>query len=227
MSDESTSTQGQEAPQGVNETPATQTPAVPADAPQEGAQHGDDFAALPEWAQKEIRSLRGESAAQRTARQQAETKAQQDADARVQAILKAAGIETGDDGEDPVKAAATAREQAEAQARQARLELAVYRAAPTANGDAAALLDSRAFLTRVADLDPSDQDAITGAIRDAIKDTPRLAVAQAAPRSGADFTGGTGAGAITPEKFAAMTGAERNALYRSDPDTYARLAGQA
>ena len=181
---------------------------------------------LPEWAQREIRNLRGESAQQRTARQQAEQAAQEKADERTRAILKAAGIETGDD-EDPEKAAEKdrqAREAAESEARAARVELAVFKAAPGKNADPAALLDSRSFLDRIKDLDPTDGDALAAAIGEAVEDNPRLATVQAAARSSADFTGGSGDGAITQEKFDAMTMQQRQELYRSDVDTYRRLA---
>ena len=183
---------------------------------------------LPEWAQREIRNRRAESAQQRTARQQAEQAAQEKADERTRAILKAAGIETSDD-EDPQQAAEKdrqAREAAEQEARSARVELAVYRAAPGKNADPSALLDSRSFLDRIKDLDPTDGDALAAAIGEAVEDNPRLATVQAAARSSADFTGGSGDGAITPEKFRAMGMQERNALYQSDPDTYRRLAAQ-
>ncbi|MFE5777085.1 hypothetical protein [Brachybacterium sp. NPDC056505] len=206
--------------QEANTPPTPQAPTEPSNGPEKGTQSVED---LPDWAQTLIRKTRDEAAQNRTARN---TEREQ-ADARVAAILKAAGIETDDDTEDPVKAAEAdrqAREKAEQDARTARVELAVYRAAPAANGDAAALLDSRSFLDRITDLDPSDQDAITGAIRDAIKDAPRLAATQAAARSGADFTGGTGDGAITPQKFRDMDMQQRNELFLSDPDTYRRLA---
>lgn len=157
------------------------------EAPREATAEPENVQDLPEWAQRLIRDTRREAAEARTHR-----KAEQEqADARVKAILQAAGIETGDADEDPVKAAAAAREKAESDARQARLELAVHRAASGVNGDPAALLDSRAFLARVSDIDPDDREAITSAIRDAIKDSPRLAATQAADRSSADFTGGT------------------------------------
>lgn len=176
---------------------------------------------LPDWAQRELRRGRDDSGRYRSERDAAKT----EADERIQAILKAAGIEPDEDSnEDPVQAAAAAREQAEADARAARVELAVFRAAPDNNADATALLDSRAFLARVQDLDPTDTDALAAAIGQAVEDNPRLAATQAAARSSADFTGGDGDGAITQEKFRDMTMQQRNELYASDPDTYRRLA---
>lgn len=54
-----------------------------------------------------------------------------------------------------------------------RREQAVVRHAGTA--DPAALLDSRAFLDSIADLDADDDKAIKAAIAQAVKDNPRLA----------------------------------------------------
>ena len=53
-----------------------------------------------------------------------------------------------------------------------RREQAVYRYADTA--DPAALLDSRAFLDSIADIDADDDKAIQAAIKQAVKDNPRL-----------------------------------------------------
>lgn len=227
-------TEGQEDPK--DDTGAPQGTPTPKDLyqgqedPKDGQgdpKEGEKVEDLPEWAQRLIRQERSESASQRTARQSAEQAAQEKADERTRAILKAAGIETDADEEDPAKMAEAARaerERAEADAREARVELAVHRAAPSKNADAGALLDSRSFLEQIKDLDPTDSDAITGAIEKAVQDNPKLAVTQAATRSGADFTGGSGDGALTTEKFESMSMTERNALYFKDPDTYRRLA---
>lgn len=53
-----------------------------------------------------------------------------------------------------------------------RREQAVYRHADTA--DPAALLDSRTFLDSIADIDADDDKAIQAAIKQAVKDNPRL-----------------------------------------------------
>lgn len=189
-------------------------------------EHGRSLGDLDPAVQRELDRARNDAARYRREKDTAVQQVQQEADARVQAILEAAGIKTEKD-DDPEQAAAQdrqAREQAEADARAARVELAVFRAAPGKNADATALLDSRSFLERVKDLDPTDTDALSAAIGDAVQDNPRLAATQAAARSSADFTGGSGDGAITQEKFNGMGMAERNALYRADPDTYRRLA---
>ena len=53
-----------------------------------------------------------------------------------------------------------------------RREQAVYRYADTA--DPAALLDSRAFLDSIANIDAGDDKALQAAIKQAVKDNPRL-----------------------------------------------------
>ncbi|WP_411141382.1 hypothetical protein [Streptomyces sp. x-80] len=76
------------------------------------------------------------------------------------------------------------------QARQAAVELAVYRAAGAAGADPDALLDSRAFADAVAELDPTDTAAVQATITEALKTTPRLASTPAGPaRSGGEFNG--------------------------------------
>lgn len=61
-----------------------------------------------------------------------------------------------------------------AQARQAQVELAVFRAAEAAGGDPIALLDSRAFLAKVAAIEPTDSVALAGAITEAVAENARL-----------------------------------------------------
>ncbi|MDN5687013.1 MAG: hypothetical protein L0G94_10140 [Brachybacterium sp.] len=238
--DQDSQQQGQEAQnQGQNGPGQPQGTPTPADVRQaqeqaangEGEQDGKKpLENLDPATRKELDEARSQAARYRTEKNTAVQQAQQDAkaeaDARVQAILKAAGIETGeqDDPEAAARADREAREQAETDARSARVELAVYRAAADKNADAAALLDSRSFLDRVQDVDPTDADAISEAIQKAVDANPRLAATQAAARSSADFTGGSGDGAITQEKFDEMDMGQRNALYQSDPDTYRRLA---
>lgn len=63
----------------------------------------------------------------------------------------------------------------------ARVELAVFKAAPAANGDPAALLDSQSFLASLKDVDPTDTAAVQAAITAAVTANPRLGVAPADP----------------------------------------------
>ncbi|QIK82993.1 hypothetical protein [Sanguibacter sp. HDW7] len=173
-------------------TPATvaaqitpQAPARPA-----SADAAQDVASLPDWAQTLVKDLRAEAGAARTtAKANAATEAR---NTLVQDLGKALGlVKDGDTPPDPAALTAQLTEQQTA-ARTAQVELAVYRAATLAGADPAALLDSRAFLDSVKDVDPADATAITAAITKAITDNPRLKTVQAASKSGADLTGRTG-----------------------------------
>jgi len=103
----------------------------------------------------------------------AQTAAEQARTELAQTIGKALGL-VEDAAADPTKLT-EALTASQAQAKQAQLELAVVRAAPTANGNAAALLDSRAFMATIADLDPQDPAALAAAITDAVTANPSLA----------------------------------------------------
>ena len=80
----------------------------------------------------------------------------------------------------------------DADAKQAKTELAVYKLAGKQGADADALLDSRAFLAKIADIDPTDTAKVTKAIEDAVKTNPKLKAVLAAGKSGGDFSGGSG-----------------------------------
>lgn len=122
----------------------------------------------------QIRDLRAENARDRTTAR--DNAAQQARDEVVQSIGKALGIiEDGADTPDADKLTEQLTEQTQT-AKQAQLELAVYKAAadPELGADAAALLDSRSFLEEVQGLDPTKTDNIVAAIKAAVKDNPRL-----------------------------------------------------
>ncbi|GII98381.1 hypothetical protein CLV28_0704 [Sediminihabitans luteus] len=176
-----------------------------------------------------VAKLREENAANRVKARDAETAATTAAEAKIKAALEALGIKPDGDDTDPVKLAekaAAERDAATAQARAAQVELAVYRAASTANADATALLDSNSFLATVRDIDPTDSEAIVAAIKTATSTNPRLRATQAVGASSVDHAGGTGEGAITAEKFAAMTPADKNDLFRKNPTLYRQLTGR-
>lgn len=142
--------------------------------------------------QKMIADLRAENAASRTNAKA--TAAEEARKALVEDLGKTLGlVKDGDETPDPAALTQQLAEQ-QATARAAQVELAVFRAAGPAGADAAALLDSRAFLDTVKDTDPADAAAITAAITKALTDNPRLKAVQAAAKSGADLTGGTGEG---------------------------------
>lgn len=153
-------------------------------------QAGDNLPEDPAALKQMISELRRENAAKRTAAKAADD----DANAKIAAALKALGIETGQ--EDPVKVAEQAKAERDAEkatARQAQLQLAIYKSAAKAGADADALLDSNTFLTSVKELDPSDAKAVEDAIKAALDTNPKLKAVQAATKSGPEHTGGTGA----------------------------------
>jgi len=121
----------------------------------------------PAVAKAEIERLRKENGSART-----NAKAQAATDARQQ-ILKDLGLIQGDEVADPAKIAEQLTA-AGADARQAKIELAVFRAAQATDADPSALLDSRAFLVKLAGVDPSDTAAITAAVTEAVTANPRL-----------------------------------------------------
>lgn len=166
-------------------TPAPDAPQEPAAAapepPKPSAPQADAKANPwddPEAAKAEIERLRKENGAARTtAKAQAAEAAKNEL---AQQIGKALGLIKDDEPADPVKLTeqltATATE-----ARQAKVALAVYQAAPVAGGDPSALLDSTSFLAKVNSLDPTDTQAVATAIAEAVAANPRLAAVTATP----------------------------------------------
>jgi len=183
-------------------SPAPAPTPAPSPSPAPAAEWDGKVESLPEPVQKMIRDLRNESAERRTKLTAAE-QAQQDA---IRALAKAAGIELpGEQAPDPQQLTQqlTATQQ---QARQAAVELAVYKAAGAHQGDPLALLDSRAFLAKVADLDPTAEDfttKVSDAIKGAVTDNPKLRSAPVAGASSADHAGGSGEQRVrTPKPMA-------------------------
>lgn len=99
-----------------------------------------------------------------------------------QAIGKTLGLVKDDDPIDPAKLTEELTAEKTA-AQQARVELAVFRAAGAANGDPAALLDSTSFLRSLDGIDPNDAAAVQAAITSAVTANPRLGAAPADPRT--------------------------------------------
>ncbi|MCQ1951613.1 hypothetical protein NNX28_16975 [Arthrobacter sp. zg-Y859] len=204
-------------PQPVDPTPAPQPtpPAQPDPRPAEpAAQEWDGkVESLPPAAQKLIRDLRKDDGDERVAKK------------TLDAIQKALNPDAKpEEKADPAQLTKLLSER-DAETKQLKAELAVYRSAGKHGADPDALLDSRGFLAKIADLDPTDSKAITKAITEAVNENPKLKAVQVAGSSGADFNGGSGEGAVTQAKFDAMSNAEKNALYKSDPNLFRRLAG--
>jgi|GEM_PF-959976 len=174
---------------------ATPPATPPAPTPNPGTDGGEaqNVADLPAWAQKLVTDLRAENAADRTNAKA--TAAQEARDALVHELGKALGlVEDDGDGtppsvEDLTGQVTTARDDA----RTARVELAVYKAAPTHSADPTALLDSRAFLAKIADLDPTTADfdtKVADVIKAQVEANPKLkAGGQVPPRSGGEIGG--------------------------------------
>jgi hypothetical protein len=146
-------------------------------------------------AKAEIERLRKENGSDRV-----NAKAQAATDARQQ-ILKDLGLIEGNEIADPAKIAAQLAASG-AEARQARVELAVYRAAGT-TADPAALLDSTSFLASLKGIDPTDSAAITAAITSAVESNPRLGVASGPRAPRPDLSQASGANGKTAASPAA------------------------
>lgn len=162
-----------------------ETPAAPeaSPSPQEpqAEQRVED---LPDWAQKVIKEARDDAAKARVnAKQSAADEARKQ---MAQDIAKTLGIVTD---ETPTEEQLTPEQLRDllagerTTAKMARTELAVYKAAqtPGANFNASALLDSRAFLDAVKDIDPADTEAINAKIVEVVQANPWLGVAAAPP----------------------------------------------
>jgi hypothetical protein len=164
---------------------------------------------LPEWAQQKIAALNRENASARVnAKQAAATEAKQE---YAQQIGKILGLVADDQTADPAKLTEQLTT-TQAAAQQALLELAVYKAAAAAKADPAALLDSRAFLTKASGIDPTDTAALAAAISEATTSNPRFKVSQAAAVGGADLGAG-GSGIARTYSRAQLTD---NAFYQAN-----------
>ncbi|MDU0864424.1 hypothetical protein [Actinomyces urogenitalis] len=215
---EDTSTQ-----EATPQTPATPAPATPAPAdttPEQAPTQPQSVADLPEWAQKEIHDARREAAASRT---KAKTAADDAKTTLAQQIGKALGIITDDQPAPTVEDLTGQVQASQAETRAARTEVAVYKAAHTLNADPTALLDSRSFLASLEDVDPTDSTAVADAIKTAVANNPRLALAPAAGATSIDRPGQTHT-TVTQEQFNAMTYSQRDELLTNDPATYRALA---
>ena len=163
----------------------------------------------PDTAKAEIERLRRENGAART-----NAKAQAAEEARKElanTIGKALGIVEDGAETDPAKLTESLTA-SQREAKQARVELAVFRNAAAAGGDPAALLDSASFLAKVADLDPSDSAALAETIAAAVEANPRLGAAPADPKApapnpaqGSSAAGSPDSGQLTRPDLERMT----------------------
>lgn len=161
-----------EAPATPPETPPATPPAAP-----ESVKRSleDSLAALDDdtkaFVLAEVSKARNEA---RTQRQKAK-----DADpAKVRADLMAEIAKAMGGGDEPVDPAKLAEQltASQAAAQQSALELAVYRASAGV-ADPGALLDSRSFLAKLADVDPTDAAAVAAAVSEAVAVNPAFGLA--------------------------------------------------
>ncbi|WP_327169557.1 hypothetical protein [Streptomyces subrutilus] len=170
--------------------------AKPKLAPPKGGRQ-DDPASQVARLTKELEDARKEAGKART---DAKKQAAEEAKASlVQELGKALGLVKDDDKDaappDPAKLTAEI-ERATAAHRQTATELAVFKGASKHGADPDSLTDSRAFMAKLAKLDPAADDfakKVNEAIKAAVADNPKLKAGQASAASASgEFTGGTG-----------------------------------
>ncbi|MFD8254683.1 hypothetical protein [Streptomyces werraensis] len=163
--------------------------------PKAPAKKDDDPAATIARLQKELKAANADAAKARTnAKKAAADEARTEI---VQELGKALGLIKDEKDTPPDPAALTAQiEKATAAHRETAIELAVYRSASKHGADPDALTDSRAFLTSIKGLDPSEDGfakKVSDAIKKAVEANPKLKTQPAAPeRTSSDFNGGAG-----------------------------------
>jgi hypothetical protein len=165
-----------------------------------------DLSKLPTEVQDLVKKYRKEAAeANGKAREEARQKAAEAAVADVtKKIAEALGLTkaetdklTPEQLQQKLEESTSTATKAQEAAKQTQIELAVYRTASKKDigGDPEALLDSRSFLAKVQALDPAAKDfnvTVTAAIKDAIKDNPKLKLQAGAGSSSADHGGAGG-----------------------------------
>lgn len=107
---------------------------------------------------------------------------------QMDALAKALGLKQDDTPPDADALAAQVTAE-QAKAREAAVQLAVYRNAAANEANADALLDSASFLRSLTDVDPTNADAINAAIKTAVEANPLLKAAPSTP-STPPFPGG-------------------------------------
>ena len=187
----------QETPNPAETQTNQQNTADAADVKQETPKTPDGLPTDPEQLQNMVRALRKENAKDRTAAKQ---KAADDAQASlVQQIGKALGL-IKDEDDTPTPDDLTRQLTAEQDAkRSAQTALAVYRAAQGI-ADPDMLTDSARFHKAIADVDITDQQAVTDAVKAFIKDHPQYAGTRAPQAGGANtIDHPAGSGETTPQ----------------------------
>lgn len=170
------------APAGSTPTPTPPAGSTPPPAP---APTPETVESLPEWAQREIRAARKEAGDNRVGKRTVE----QEFAAFKDEVAVKLGLKQPAAAPDPALTAA------QTAAKQAAIDLAVYRTAATTGVNADRLLDSASFLANVRALDHAAADfpaQIAAAITAATSADPSLKAARAAGSSGPDTPTTTG-----------------------------------
>jgi hypothetical protein len=197
------------APEGNGQPPSAVTPpapAAPAEAP--GEQAAERVEDLPEWAQRRLRDLGQENGKRRIASKQVEDELQELRE-RNTAILKAAGIDTGE--EDPVKALEATRAELGAKGDalyDAQIKLAMVDACDAAGADRKLTTAVLALDGKLDDLDPTSDDfasTLSALVEAAVKSDPKLKASQAPAASGISTPGGPGPAADIDAAIEAAT----------------------
>ncbi|MFJ8923861.1 hypothetical protein ACIREK_30840 [Streptomyces sp. NPDC102415] len=191
-----------ETPPAAPPAPAQPEPAAPAEPATEPKAKAPKFEGEfdPAKFEKLVENLRGDVEAEKAKRTAAEQKAADDQAAFMKKVASAFGIET--DEAKPPTPEELAQQLAEAQnetkasrdeARQNKVELAVYKTAGAHGGDPDALLDSRQFANAIAKLDPSDagfDEAVGKAVKAAVDANKKLAAKAPEPKQETTPAGG-------------------------------------
>lgn len=159
-----------------------------------------DVASLPPHVQKMITDLRSENAKHRTKAKTASEEAKTAADKARADFAKQIGKALGlveDDAPPDVNALMQQLTTKDGELKARTVELALYRTAGKAGGNAEALLDSRSFLAEVGELDHSSKTFIAdleSTVKDFVKKHPQFknTAGQAPATSGGELNGGSG-----------------------------------
>lgn len=182
-------------PPAPTAAPEAPTPQASASAqPETPAANAANTDELPPWAQRELKKLREEAAGNRVkAKEVADSLAQfkTEQEQQRQAFAKALGFApdeppTVEQLTQQLAASKGERDAEQARARQAAVELAVFRQAAAQQVDGNALLDSRAFAATLDSLDPAAPDfaqRVSEAINAAAERQPTYKVAPPAPQA--------------------------------------------
>jgi hypothetical protein len=193
------------------QAPAAAEPATPTTEGEPAAKTADD---LPQWARDSITKANAEAAKYRT---QAKTAADDAIKDLTTKLGKALGLVQDDTPPDPAKLTEqlTASQQA---ALGSQRELAIYKAANARRLNADELLDSRTFMARASQIDPTDTAALDALVGEVTSGNTRFKATPAAPQGGADLGPG---GQTTPRTYTKEQLADHDFYMKNREDIWA------